>query len=246
MGPQFEAMAEQYPFADCYKVDVDDNQEVAQSCGITAMPTFKFYRYGKQVAEFKGADVDKLRSLLTEHAWPPTSLAVGTEVQLFALKSRPELNGRRGAVTLFDPTKGRFAIEVPATAEGEGGAETVALRRENLVLACRVAFEQPSDGSDGVLPASCPEGGVGYVSGYVQESHSYLVKLGDGDETCEVPASCCKLPDGAVGIVVGLQGAPQYNGKAARVLGMDATTGRYEVSLEGGKRLKMKRGNVRV
>ena len=52
IGPRFEAMVPEFPFVDFAKVDVDDNQEVAQQCGIRSMPTFKFYKDRQQVAEF--------------------------------------------------------------------------------------------------------------------------------------------------------------------------------------------------
>ncbi|KOS20679.1 Thioredoxin-like protein [Escovopsis weberi] len=63
IGPVFEKLAEQYSipghlaFA---KVDVDEAREVAERYGITAMPTFMFFKEGQRVAvngaaEIKGA-----------------------------------------------------------------------------------------------------------------------------------------------------------------------------------------------
>jgi thioredoxin len=42
------------------QVDVDKAKDVAQTCGITAMPTFQFFKQGKKVDEVKGADVQQL------------------------------------------------------------------------------------------------------------------------------------------------------------------------------------------
>ncbi|CZT42015.1 uncharacterized protein RSE6_01841 [Rhynchosporium secalis] len=42
------------------QVDVDKAKDVAQQCGISAMPTFQFYRGGKIIDEVKGADVQQL------------------------------------------------------------------------------------------------------------------------------------------------------------------------------------------
>ncbi|XP_047448279.1 thioredoxin [Mugil cephalus] len=51
------------------KVDVDEAQEISAECGIRSMPTFQFYKNGKKVKEFSGADetmlteqVEKLRN----------------------------------------------------------------------------------------------------------------------------------------------------------------------------------------
>jgi thioredoxin 1 len=37
-------------------------------CGVRAMPTFQFFKNGKKVDEFVGADITKLQSLLQKHS----------------------------------------------------------------------------------------------------------------------------------------------------------------------------------
>ncbi|KAL7878119.1 hypothetical protein SRHO_G00047620 [Serrasalmus rhombeus] len=49
------------------KVDVDDAQDVAQSCEIKCMPTFHFYKNGKKVDEFSGSNQAKLEELVNTH-----------------------------------------------------------------------------------------------------------------------------------------------------------------------------------
>ncbi|KAK1791919.1 hypothetical protein P4O66_013896 [Electrophorus voltai] len=49
------------------KVDVDDAQDVAQSCEIKCMPTFHFYKNGKKIDEFSGSNQAKLEELVNSH-----------------------------------------------------------------------------------------------------------------------------------------------------------------------------------
>jgi thioredoxin 1 len=60
-------MAEENSDAEFVKVDVDDADDVAQACGIQAMPTFHFYKGGNKVGELQGADPNKLKALVALH-----------------------------------------------------------------------------------------------------------------------------------------------------------------------------------
>ncbi|KAJ1631406.1 thioredoxin-like protein [Pavlovales sp. CCMP2436] len=65
IGPVFDALAAEYKGKAVFlKVDVDENAETAQDCGIRAMPTFQFYKNNAKLAEFAGADKAKLLELL--------------------------------------------------------------------------------------------------------------------------------------------------------------------------------------
>lgn len=69
IGPHFDALAQSFAGrAVCLKVDVDDNAETAAECGIRSMPTFQFYRNGAKLAEFSGADKDRLEQTMEELA----------------------------------------------------------------------------------------------------------------------------------------------------------------------------------
>ena len=49
------------------KVDVDENDEAASHCGVSAMPTFKVMKDGKQIDESVGASEEKLLSMIEKH-----------------------------------------------------------------------------------------------------------------------------------------------------------------------------------
>ena len=64
IAPKFQAMSEEFTDVIFYKVDVDKNDETAEACGVQAMPTFKFYKNGKEVTTFSGSNEAKLRSTI--------------------------------------------------------------------------------------------------------------------------------------------------------------------------------------
>mmetsp|Transcript_7616 Transcript_7616/g.15667 ORF Transcript_7616/g.15667 Transcript_7616/m.15667 type:complete len:107 (-) Transcript_7616:282-602(-) len=66
IGPHFETLAEETPEAIFVKVDVDDQAEIAASAGIEAMPTFQFFKGGKKVKGFAGADIGQLKSITNQ------------------------------------------------------------------------------------------------------------------------------------------------------------------------------------
>jgi thioredoxin 1 len=68
IAPIYEQLANEFPQCVFVKVDVDDNQETAMACGVSAMPTFKIFKKGAVVGELKGADPDGLKKLVQEHA----------------------------------------------------------------------------------------------------------------------------------------------------------------------------------
>ncbi|KAJ1455373.1 thioredoxin-like protein [Pelagophyceae sp. CCMP2097] len=54
--PYFEELAAKNTAVTFIKVDVDENAATAQACGISAMPTFQYYKGGAKVDENKGAN----------------------------------------------------------------------------------------------------------------------------------------------------------------------------------------------
>ena len=67
IGPVFEKMASENPGITFVKVDVDDSEEIAAACGISAMPTFQFFTGGEKIDEFKGANTAQLQALVAKY-----------------------------------------------------------------------------------------------------------------------------------------------------------------------------------
>lgn len=56
MAPHLSKLVQEYPDVSFYKVDVDESGDVAQHCGVSAMPTFVFAKSGKLLGKIVGAN----------------------------------------------------------------------------------------------------------------------------------------------------------------------------------------------
>ncbi|PBP23608.1 thioredoxin [Diplocarpon rosae] len=88
------------------QIDVDKAKDVAQLCGISAMPTFQFFRAGKKVDEVKGADVQQLTTkigyytgLVAKEGPIPTSTA-GTKTGESKSTERTGPGSLRGVIDI--------------------------------------------------------------------------------------------------------------------------------------------------
>ena len=63
----FEGFATEYTGIQFYKVDVDEAEEIAATCGIQAMPTFQIFKDGAKVEEMKGANQAGLQAMLAKY-----------------------------------------------------------------------------------------------------------------------------------------------------------------------------------
>jgi large subunit ribosomal protein L40e len=67
IAPLFEKLAQENPDMEFVKVDVDENEDVAEECGISAMPTFQFYKNKVKVDEALGGSEDTLTAAVTKN-----------------------------------------------------------------------------------------------------------------------------------------------------------------------------------
>ncbi|XP_062598966.1 uncharacterized protein LOC134260419 [Saccostrea cucullata] len=66
IAPKIEEMEAANPDVNFVKVDVDENSDTAEACGISAMPTFHFYKNGEKLDEVVGADEGKIQELVAK------------------------------------------------------------------------------------------------------------------------------------------------------------------------------------
>ena len=68
IAPHFEAMSQEYTNVIFVKVDVDDQSDIAQMCGVRAMPTFQFFKNGEKVDDMCGANINGLKEKVSKLA----------------------------------------------------------------------------------------------------------------------------------------------------------------------------------
>ncbi|XP_054265332.1 thioredoxin-like protein 1 [Macrosteles quadrilineatus] len=77
IAPIYDQLAIKYPSATFLKVDVNVCQDTAMAQGVTAMPTFIFYKNGERIDHMSGANPQLLEEKIKQHALSSES---GTEV----------------------------------------------------------------------------------------------------------------------------------------------------------------------
>ena len=68
IAPIYNALAEATPNVLFLKVDIDELQDASVEAGVQSVPTFHFIKNSELVAEFSGADQNKLKQLVKQHA----------------------------------------------------------------------------------------------------------------------------------------------------------------------------------
>uniref|UniRef100_A0A7S2XV72 Thioredoxin n=1 Tax=Fibrocapsa japonica TaxID=94617 RepID=A0A7S2XV72_9STRA len=67
IAPSFEAHeAVVAEYCTLLKVDVDEASDVSEECGITAMPTFIFFKGGQKLHTIQGADWEAVKAKIEE------------------------------------------------------------------------------------------------------------------------------------------------------------------------------------
>lgn len=68
ISPLFEKFASEAPSDQIafYKVDVDEQEQISQEVGITAMPTFVFFKNGQKITQTVGANPQQLQVSISQ------------------------------------------------------------------------------------------------------------------------------------------------------------------------------------
>mmetsp|Transcript_29949 Transcript_29949/g.44389 ORF Transcript_29949/g.44389 Transcript_29949/m.44389 type:complete len:182 (-) Transcript_29949:250-795(-) len=171
-----------------------------------------------------------------ERAPEPGELPKGQQVRIHGLKSAATHNSKIARVTKYDPSKGRYTVELV------GEDNSLSVKRENLqqiVSGCRL---------EGLTGSAQLNGQQCTIIGFDPAKKRYMVAVGSNPSTAKhmgVKTINVRLPTNTSVRVEGLQSAAaqSLNGTYGTVTSFDESSGRYVVKLKSGTK-KLKPENV--
>ena len=77
IAPRFEQLSAQYPNVNFLKVNVDTQQDISTEEGVSAMPTFIFYKNGLRMHTITGADINGITRFIQSNQGVQTFSGTG-------------------------------------------------------------------------------------------------------------------------------------------------------------------------
>lgn len=161
------------------------------------------------------------------------AIPTGTIVSLKGLVSKPEKNGDRGEVVQYDPSTGRYVVQIEDT------DETLKVKPSNLLQHVHVKVH-------GLESRSDLNGEKATVLAWDEDKQRYNIYVMNISKCISLKPLNVVLDNGAVGKITGLQSKPELNGKWGTIKSFNMSTGRYDVQLSADKILRLKLDNIRL
>jgi curved DNA-binding protein CbpA len=157
----------------------------------------------------------------------------GTIVSLKGLVNRSDRNGDRGQVVQYDPTSGRYIVQI------EDSDETMKVKPSNLLQHVHVTLH-------GLVNRPELNGRKGTIIAWDPRNERYNVYVMSTSKIMSMKPSNIVLEDETVGQIVGLQAKPDLNGKWGTIKNFSPQSGRYDVQISADQILRLKLENIHV
>lgn len=161
------------------------------------------------------------------------AIPTGTIVSLKGLVSKPEKNGDQGRIVQYDPSSGRYVVQLEDT------EETLKVKPSNLLQHIRVKVH-------GLESRADLNGAQATLVGWDDAKERYNIYVTRISKCISLRPSNIVLDNGSVGQITGLQSKPELNGKWGTINSFNSSTGRYDVQLSAQQILRLKLDNIRI
>eukprot|EP00536_Pseudo-nitzschia_multiseries_P003988 jgi/Psemu1/253130/estExt_Genewise1Plus.C_640012 len=161
------------------------------------------------------------------------TIPAGTVVSLKGLVGKPEKNGDRGEVLQYDPSTGRYVVQIEDT------TETILVKPSNLLQHVHVKIH-------GVVNRTDLNGQKATILAWDESKERYNIYVMSISKCISLKPSNIVLDNGTVGRITGLQAKPELNGQWGTINGFNSSTGRYDIQLSADKILRLKLDNIRL
>jgi thioredoxin 1 len=101
IAPVFENLSNQYRNANFLKVDIDEMNSLASGLSVSGVPTFIFYKSGKTLERFSGADRNKLENTIKKYYTKGGMPTTGGHVLGTANSQSSRATGEAGSLQQF-------------------------------------------------------------------------------------------------------------------------------------------------
>ena len=161
------------------------------------------------------------------------AIPVGTIVSLTGLQSQPERNGDRGEVRQYDPSTGRYKVEI------EDSDEIISVKAGCLLQHVGVSLT-------GIESQPSLNGKQGTIIAWNDGKQRYSVYIMDESRIGNFKPTNVVLKTGTVGKIVGLNAKPELNERFGTIKGWIRESNRYDVQLSAQQIVRIKVENIRV
>lgn len=157
----------------------------------------------------------------------------GTVVSLKGLLSHADRNGDRGEITDYDPSSGRYTVQL------EDSDEMLRVKAANLLQHIHVNLQ-------GIESQPALNGQKGTIIAFDDHKERYNIYVMNLSKVVSLKPTNVILENGTVAKITGLAAKPELNGKYGTIKAWIRETNRYDIQLSESQVIRIKVDNVRV
>jgi len=161
------------------------------------------------------------------------AIPIDTVVSLKGLVNASHLNGDRGTIRQYNPSTGRYVVEL------EDSEETLSVKPSNILQHVHMKVY-------GIESRPGMNGKTGTIVAWNPNTERYNVYLMALKEVVSLKPANVILDNGTVGQISGLKSKPQLNGKWGTIKEWIRESNKYDLQLSASQIIRIKVENLRI